>query len=231
MHKTGHEMSHSDRTNYKANGSIVFIALIWNIENCSAISKMTLYFWASSEMMTGCYEASVLWFANSRGYRDTINCQTPGPSDLIQGILADGIDSYTMHESIPTGKPRAFDERWVSGTGHLACSSWCPRPPGHLQTTKNWIRNILSSFPSFLRCSEVNCLKHRHFGVRKAFVDHKRPIKTIKHLLSLFPVGVTHFVTCFMQFFWAEIVLFVKKWKLILFVCWSMDWEGGIWPS
>ena len=32
----------------------------------SSISKMTLYFWAPSEMTTGCYEVSFLWFANAR---------------------------------------------------------------------------------------------------------------------------------------------------------------------
>ena len=58
------------------------------------------------------------------------------------------------------------------------------RPPGHLQTTKNLLRNILSSFLAALR---VGGFKHRHFGIRIAFIDHKRPIKSIKPFaLSLF---------------------------------------------
>ena len=52
------------------------------------------------------------------------------------------------------------------------------------QTTKNLLRNILSSFPMALR---VRGFKHRYFEIRRAFIDHKRPIKAIKPFaLSLF---------------------------------------------
>ena len=59
------------------------------------------------------------------------------------------------------------------------------RGPGHLQTEKkNLPRNIMSSFPTALR---VKGFKDRHFGIRRTFIDHKRPIKPIKPFaLSLF---------------------------------------------
>ena len=57
-------------------------------------------------------------------------------------------------------------------------------PLGHFQTTKNLFRNILSSFPTALR---VKGFKHGHFGIRRAFIDHKRLIKAIKPFaLSIF---------------------------------------------
>ena len=44
------------------------------------------------------------------------------------------------------------------------------RPPGHLEK-----KNLALSFPTALRG-----FKHRRFEIRRAFIDHKRPIKAIK---------------------------------------------------
>ena len=69
------------------------------------------------------------------------------------------------------------------GAEHLAIYIMS-QPPGHLQTTKNLLCNILSSFLMALR---VKGFKHHHFGIRRASIDHKRPIKSIKPFpLSLF---------------------------------------------
>ena len=69
------------------------------------------------------------------------------------------------------------------GAEHLAIYI-ISQPPGHLQTTKNLLCNILSSFLMALR---VKGFKHHHFGIRRESIDHKRPIKSIKPFpLSLF---------------------------------------------
>ena len=65
----------------------------------------------------------------------------------------------------PLGKPQAFVARRVSGAGHLAVNSALAR--GHLQTTKNLLRKILSSFLMALR---VKGFKHHHFGIRRAAI-------------------------------------------------------------
>ena len=102
-------------------------------------------------------------------------------------VLSFAVQTQAMCESIPAasippGKRRAFVARWVSGVGHLAVNS--VPSPGHLQTAKNLIRNIVSQFPTTLR---LKSLKHHHFGIRRAFIDHKRIIKSIKPFaLSLF---------------------------------------------
>ena len=60
------------------------------VEKCSSVSKMTLYFWALSEMTTVWYEASFLWFANAWGQ---------GTAELTmyqmarEGMFADETDS------------------------------------------------------------------------------------------------------------------------------------------
>ena len=47
------------------------------------------------------------------------------------------------------------------------------QPPGHFQTTKNVLRNILSSFPTVLR---VKGFKHHHFGIK----EHLSTIKLLQ---------------------------------------------------
>ena len=59
----------------------------------------------------------------------------------------------------------------------------------------------------FRRRSEVKGFKHRHFGIRREFIDHKRPIKALKPLALSFVRFECQFVTCFMQFYWAEILV------------------------
>ena len=66
--------------------------------------------------------------------------------------------------------------------------SW---PPVHLQTAV--IQTCLVTSCFHLRRRFKDC----HFGIRRAFIDHKR----------LCSAGVTFFVTCFMQFYWAEKVV------------------------
>ena len=72
--------------------------------------------------------------------------------------------------SIPPGKLRAFDARWVPGPRHLAVNS-VPAPRAFAisyQTTKSLLRNILLSFPTALG---VKDFKQRHFGLNiKPFV-------------------------------------------------------------
>ena len=42
-----------------------------------------------------------------------------------------------------------------------------------------------------------------------------------------FSVAVNHLVTCFMQFYWAETVIFIELWQLIiLYIDW-IDWSAG----
>ena len=66
-------------------------------------------------------------------------------------------------------------DKQATGAGHLEFNS--VPPPGHLQTTKSLLRNILSLF---LKMLKVRSFKHRHFGIRRSFINHKRPIKAIK---------------------------------------------------
>ena len=72
----------------------------------------------------------------------------------------------------------------------------------------------------FRRHSEVKGFKHRHFGIRKAFIDHKRPIK---------PCSLSFF-SCFMQFLLSlnqQLCLQVyKKVATNIFAYWS-DGLGG----
>ena len=94
--------------------------------------------------------------------------------------------------------------------------------PGHLQTTKNLLCNILSSFPMVLG---TKGFKHCHFGILEPWKTYKSN-KTI--CFSLFSVGVTYFVTCFMKFYWAETVIFIKKWQLhVIFLCIGWMDRGG----
>ena len=83
-----------------------------------------------------------------------------------------------MYKTIPPSKPWAFDARLVLGAGHLECNSVSPL--GHLQATKNLLINILSSFPTALSVMSGQAFKHRHFGIRRAFINHKRLTKAIK---------------------------------------------------
>ena len=46
-------------------------------------------------------------------------------------------------------------------------------------------------------------------------------------MLCRFSVEVTHFVTCFMQFYWAETVMFIKIWQPITLYIDRMDWRAG----
>ena len=57
------------------------------------------------------------------------------------------------------------------------------RPPGICKQQQNLLRNILSSFPTELR---VKGFKYRHFGIRRAFIDHKRPKKGNKAICCVF---------------------------------------------
>ena len=54
--------------------------------------------------------------------------------------------------------------------------------------------------------------------------------KKQNHLLCLCSVGVPHFVTCFMQFYWAETVTFIRKMVTNIFYNVLIDWGPGIWP-
>ena len=46
-------------------------------------------------------------------------------------------------------------------------------------------------------------------------------------MLCRFSVGVTHFVTCFMQFYWAETLMFIKIWQPITLYIDRMNWRAG----
>ena len=65
------------------------------------------------------------------------------------------------------------DESQGTGIWQLIVS----RSPGHLQTTTDLFRNILSSFPTALR---VKGFKQSFWSRWRAFIDHKRPIKAIE---------------------------------------------------
>ena len=74
-------------------------------------------------------------------------------------------------------------------------------PPGICKQQKT---GFVISCCHFKRRSEsrVSSSQALSFWSRsRASNDHKRPIKAKKHLFCLFSVGVTHFVTCFMQFY------------------------------
>ena len=49
----------------------------------------------------------------------------------------------------------------------------------------------------------------------------------MNHLLCRFSVEVTHFVTCFMQFYCAETVMFIKIRQPITLYIDRMDWRAG----
>ena len=114
--------------------------------------------------------------------------------------------------SIPPSNPRAFVARWITVVRHLEFTS-VPAPRAFAN-----VKNILLSFPTALR---VKGYKHRHFRIRRAFIDNKRPIKAIKPFVWHCSVGVTHFVTCFMQFYWTETVMFIKNIAFNVYVYWS----------
>ena len=148
--------------------------------------------------------------------------------DRLSFVSETNVRVNSSHEH-PPGKPRAFDVRWVSGAGHLAVNS-VPAPRAFAisyQITKYSLRNTMSSFPTTLR---VKGFKHRHFGIRRTFIDHRRPIKRKQPFaLSLFN-RLTHFVTCFMPFYWAETVVFINPRTTKLFAVTSYQWgEGVIW--
>ena len=88
----------------------------------------------------------------------------------------------SSREHSPPGKPRAFDARRVPEAGYLAVNNV---PDSRAFANKNnLLRDIMSSFPMALR---VKGFKHRHFGIRRTFIDQKRHIKPIKPFaLSLF---------------------------------------------
>ena len=85
-----------------------------------------------------------------------------------------------MCESIPVASitPRAnpghlrHDESRGQGIWQLIVS----RPPGHLQTTKNLFRNILSLFSDGAQSQEFEAVKHRYFGVSE---EHLSTIKDL----------------------------------------------------
>ena len=85
LHKTGHEMSHSDWKKDKANYLIAFIGLLWSInalhllQNDNAWLLETLDSERRRKMTTGYYETSFFVVCKCPGGRDTINCQMPGP--------------------------------------------------------------------------------------------------------------------------------------------------------
>ena len=72
-----------------------------------------------------------------------------------------------------------------------------------LQTTKKktcFVTSVIISDGA--QCQGFQAFKHCHFGVGD---EHLSTIKDLKkqynHLLCLFSVGVTHFMTCFMQLY------------------------------
>ena len=77
------------------------------------------------------------------------------------------------------------------------------RPPGHLQTTKNLFRNILSPFPTAFRIKGFKNQALSFWSRWRAFIV------------------VTHFVTCSMQFYWAETVMYIDR----------IDWGAGHLPT
>ena len=60
LHKTGHEMSHSNWQKGKADGFIAFIGLLWSINALQLLQN-------DSAWLTGCYERRFLLFANAWG--------------------------------------------------------------------------------------------------------------------------------------------------------------------
>ena len=87
-----------------------------------------------------------------------------------------------------------------------------PRPPGHLQTTKNLFSNILQSCRHFRRRSEskVSNSQALSFWTRwRAFIDHKRPIKAKKTFALSFFSRSDLFSDLF--FYWAETAMFIKN--------------------
>ena len=85
LHKTGHEMSHSDWKKDKANDLIAFIGLLWSInalhllQNDSAWLLETLDSERHRKMTTGYYETSFLLFANARGAGTLLTAKCPAP--------------------------------------------------------------------------------------------------------------------------------------------------------
>ena len=110
LHKTGHEMNHSDRKTDKANGSIAFIVLLWSIsslhllQNDSAQRLETL----DSECRRKWRQdvTKQVFCLQFPGGWDTINCQMPDPgthrASNVGGMLAAGIDSHIKGEHIRT---------------------------------------------------------------------------------------------------------------------------------
>ena len=101
-------------------------------------------------------------------------------------------------ESIPAREhspPRQTPCIWCTtspgGAGYLAVNS-VSGLPGHLQTK---ITCFVILCRHFRWRSESRGFKHRHFGIRRTFIDHKRHIKPIKPFAlsySVLSVGVTH---------------------------------------
>ena len=108
----------------------------------------------------------------------------------------------------PRASPRASPGHLMHvesrGVGHLAVNSVLS--PGHLQTTKNLLRNMLSLFLTALR---VKGFKHCRFEIRRAFIDHKRSIRAIKSFaLSLFSRSGS---LCISVIELKHAVMFIKK--------------------
>ena len=99
LHKTGHEMSHSDWKKDKANDLIAFIGLLWSInalhllQNDSAWLLETLDSERHRKMTTGYYETSFLLFANARGAGTLLTAKCPAP----------GTDRATNFRVLPRG--------------------------------------------------------------------------------------------------------------------------------
>ena len=97
---------------------------------------------------------------------------------LLVGIYFHNVRVNSSHEHPPPGQT---PEIWRTMSPGGGIWQLIVPAPG---IWKQLFRNILSSFSTALR---VKDFKHRHFGIRRAFIDHKRTIKTIKpFFLSLF---------------------------------------------
>ena len=135
--------------------------------------------------------------------------------DYFKNGLNVRVNSSCEHS--PRANPDHLMHDESRGPGHLVFNS-VPGPREFANKKKNLLRNIMSSIPTALR---VKGFKHRHFGIRRAFIDHKRHTKPIKPFaLSLFSRS-----NSFYDLFYAVLLSWNSYvyWKMAtnIFVYWS----------
>ena len=129
-----------------------------------------------------------------------------------------------MCESIPSGY-LMHDESRELGIRQLIVS----RSPGHLQTTKNLFRNILSSFPTALRVKgfKQSGTVTAFWSSWRAFIDHKRPIKAVKPFALSFLSRSDSFCDLFFTILLCWNSYFYQKWQPIILYIDRLDWGAG----